>query len=943
MSELVPCLGAMVARSDDPRREHVGSVACTGDRGSGRVGVIWQGKERHHYEDTAELTSGFKVNMEVLHQPQSSVHGSFGVGIVRGHRVIGGHAQNLVEFRRTDHRVWLPWQRLARHRGIKERVFTGLIDSGTEAERNRLRTLACAIELWNENTGSLATFDIDPLPHQIQLVHHILASGDYNWLIADDVGLGKTIEVGLLLAALRQRGEADRVLLVTPAGITRQWKDELHGRFGLSDFRIHGEEFTVTEAREWGMYNHVIASMDRLKMENNLESVLQADPWDLVIIDEAHRMTRSDQGKWQEETDRYRLARLLRSRTSSMILLSATPHQGRQDRFVALLELLHPERREEFQKLDFRPEILGEMVFRNYKAEVTDLEGQPLFYGKEVRRIEVPGSEAARTFDAALRRYLRKGYDAERRSKGAAGRAIGFVMAVYRKLAASSVAAIHVALEKRLARLQGVLQDDDLQTEDVEDDRYRGEAEERRVLLESSRSFFEEEEELLAELVGLSFELMKSDAKLDAFMNLLVKTVIGEDDMRKLLIFTEYRATQAWLLKALTAEYGMESTVCLNGGMSLSGRRAAIDSFNDPDGARFMISTEAGGEGINLQENCHVMANYDLPWNPMRLVQRIGRLYRYGQKKRVVVFNIHHADTADDQILDIMYTRLDQVASDLASINEAEFNDALKDDILGELSDFMDIENVLLEADSARKAWSRERVDEALEKARDAVSKQGELFRHAAGFDPAEMQGQIGIRTEHLQTFVAGMCRLLGIEITERTNRGLIWQLRLSDSVREECGLSRSIWRLGFDRFLAARRDQVIHVDMDCRLLRYMIDKAQAPAFRGQVSMVGELESDAVCACIARWINTRGRRARMELLVLSAEGGGVSTNPDWVESWLLKPQSGTSFALPSPSDARSNFSQVEKEAERFVVQRGSRHLLPDQPEWVSAAFTGGGD
>ncbi|MDZ7790366.1 MAG: hypothetical protein U5L08_07735 [Xanthomonadales bacterium] len=104
---------------------------------------------------------------------------------------MGGHAQVLVEFRRTDHRAWLPWQRLARHRGIKERVYTGRIDSGPEAERNRLRTLACAIELWNENTGSLATFDIDPLPHQIQLVHHILASGDYSWLIADDAGAGE--------------------------------------------------------------------------------------------------------------------------------------------------------------------------------------------------------------------------------------------------------------------------------------------------------------------------------------------------------------------------------------------------------------------------------------------------------------------------------------------------------------------------------------------------------------------------------------------------------------------------------------------------------------------------------------------------------------------------------------------------------------------------------
>lgn len=940
--DLVPVIGAAVARRGDSKRERLGLVRKLGDRNSGRVGVLWSGESQARFEDLSELTSGFKPGMEVLHRPQSSVHASFGIGVVRAHRVVGGQAQVLVEFRRTDHRAWLPWQRLVRHCGIKELVYTGRIDSGTEAERNRLRTLACAIELWNENTGSLATFDIDPLPHQIQLVHHILASGDYNWLIADDVGLGKTIEIGLLLSALRQRGEADRVLLITPAGITRQWKEELHGRFGLSDFRIFGDDFAISEPREWGMYDHVVASMDKLKMEDSLESIMQAEPWDLVIVDEAHRMTRSDLGKWQEETDRYHLARRLRGRTSAMVLLSATPHQGRKDRFAALLELLHPDRRDEFQKLDFRPEILGEMVFRNYKAEVTDLEGRPLFHGKEVRRIEVPGSQDAREFDTALRRYLRKGYDAERRSQGATGRAIGFVMAVYRKLAASSIAAIHRALQRRLDRLRGRLNDDE-SLSDAEDERFRGEAEEQQVLFQTARSFFEEEEELLAELVALSGRLMRSDAKREAFMNQLVEPVVSGDDDRKLLIFSEYRATQDWIVKALVERFGPDSTVCLHGGMNLSERRAAIASFNDPDGARFLVSTEAGGEGINLQEHCHVMANYDLPWNPMRLVQRIGRLYRYGQKKRVVVFNIHQSDTADEQVLDTMYTRLDQVASDLAAINEAEFNDALKDDILGELSDFMDIEDVLMQADAGRTAWSRERIDEALLAAREAVSKQNELFRHAAGFEPGEMQGQIDIRTEHLQSFVEGMCRVLGIEITERTNRDLIWQLRLPDSIKEECGLARGLWRICFDRLLATRREGVLHVDMDCWLLRHMVERAQRPDFGGQVAMAESAEGEAIIACIARWLNTRGRRARTELLLLAASEGEMAINPEWAQSDLIRQRASKELPLPSPRAAKEQFERAERQAERFVIDRCSRNLQPDQPEWVAATYFGGED
>lgn len=936
MNELVPVLGGVVARQDDARREHLGQVDKLGDRGAGRVGVRWQGAHERCWENAADLTSGFKVNMMVMHVPVSSVHESFGIGVVRGYRTIAGHGQNLVEFPKRDHRVWLPWQRLTRIRGVKERIFTGRIDQGTNAELLRLRTLASAIELWNENTGSLATFDMDPLPHQIQLVHHILASGDYNWLIADDVGLGKTIEVGLLLSALRQRDEAARILLVTPAGITRQWKEEMHGRFGLSNFRIYGDDFSVDEPREWGMYQHVIASMDRLKMEGHLERVLQADPWDLVIFDEAHRLTRSDQGRWQEETDRYRMARMLRPRAESFVLLSATPHQGRQDRFAALLELLHPERREEFRMLDFRPEILSEMVFRNYKAEVTDMEGRPIFHGKQVHRIEVPSSLAARDFDRALRGYLRKGYDAERRSKGAAGRAIGFVMTVYRKLAASSVAAIHVALERRLARLRGQISKEF--AEAALDDRFEGEMEEFQLEEAPRKAFFEHEEELLAELVAGSRNLMESDVKRDTFMNQLVEGVLQANPDEKILVFSEYRATQEWIVTALRDRFGADSAVCLHGSMAISERREAIDAFNELDGAQFMVSTEAGGEGINLQENCHVMVNYDLPWNPMRLVQRIGRLYRYGQKRKVVVFNTHQSDSADEQILETMYARLDQVATDMAGINEAEFNDALKDDILGELADLMDIEDVLLRADVGELTWSARRIDEALANAREAVSKQQDLFRHAAGFDPQELRGGIEIRAEHIQSFVEGMSRQLGIEILEKTNRGLVWNLRLPENYAAEMGFTRRVWKIAFDRLLAARRPELLHVDMNSWLLRSMVEKAQSPSFGGLVGNAGGLEMPGMFAAVVRWINTRGRRARSELILLAGDQSDMKTNPAWLGQWLVEPQTGFEAPRPDPAPAKRAFERAESEAEAFTVGRCSRNLLPDQSEWLSAAF-----
>lgn len=936
MSELRPVLGAMVASRCDKRRERLGQVEKLGDKGSGRLGVRWQGDDETSWEDLGDLTTGFKINMQVMHVPVSSVHEGFGVGVVRGYRDISGHGQNLVEFPKRDHRVWLPWQRLARVSGIKERIFTGRIDKGESAERLRLRTLASAIELWNENTGSLATFDMDPLPHQIQLVHHILASGDYNWLIADDVGLGKTIEVGLLLSALRQRGEAARILLVTPAGITRQWKEEMHGRFGLSEFRIYGDDFTVAEPREWGMYQHVIASMDRLKIKDHLERVLQADPWDLVIFDEAHRLSRSDQGRWQEETDRYRMARMLRPRAESFVLLSATPHQGRQDRFAALLELLYPERREEFRMLDFRPEILSEMVFRNYKAEVTDMEGKPIFHGKQVHRIEVPSSSGARDFEKALRRYLRKGYDAERRSKGAAGRAIGFVMTVYRKLAASSIAAIHAALERRLARLQGQISDEFEQ--EFIDDRFEGEMEELRLEDAPRKAFFDQEAELLAELIASSRRLMQSDIKRDTFMDQLVEGVLRSNPQEKILVFSEYRSTQDWIVDALHERFGPACTVRLHGSMGLDERRAAIETFNELDGAQFLVSTEAGGEGINLQENCHVMVNYDLPWNPMRLVQRIGRLYRYGQKRKVVVFNTHQSDSVDEQILETMYARLDQVASDMAGVNEAEFNDALKDDILGELADLMDIEDVLLRADVGEMSWSARRIDEALVKAREAVIKQQDLFRHAAGFDPQELRGGVEIRTEHLQSFVEGMCHQLGIEVVEKTNRDLVWHLKLPEDYAAQMGFARRVWKIAFDRLLAARRPEFLHVNMDFWLLRSMVERAQAPSFGGLVGTTKGLDAAGMFAAVVRWINARGRRARSELILLTGDENGMETNPHWLGEWLVQPQIDFKSARPTPALAKGAFERAEGETEAFTIGRCSRNLLPDQAEWLSAAF-----
>ncbi|HEJ3047449.1 TPA: DEAD/DEAH box helicase, partial [Pseudomonas aeruginosa] len=586
----------------------------------------------------------------------------------------------------------------------------------------RLRMLAHAIKVWNENTGALSHLEIEPLPHQIHLVHHIIASGNYNWLIADDVGLGKTIETGMLLHALRQRDLIKRILLVTPAGLTKQWQEELYHKFKIEDFEIYGEDFFINEPRQWKMHDCVIGSMDRLKQEGHLESLLQAEPWDLVIFDEGHRLSRRQYGQKLDSSERYDLAKSLRSQTEHMLLLSATPHQGMQDKFVALLELLRPERRTDLMALNIKPEILHDMVFRNHKADVTDAEGNFIFQGKITSALQVPSSKESIEFDKTLQDYLRKGYDAGE-ALGRTGNAIGFVMTVYRKLAASSAAAIHRALCNRLQRLL----DDEangLSDEEPRDQRYLGEWEEQ--FTSDAREFFAGEVQLLKDLIAEAAALKANDLKLKLFIEDIIGKIHAANADEKVLIFTEYRTTQNYLREALADHYGSDQVELINGSMQHAERREAIKRFEEQGG--FLISTEAGGEGINLQSKCHVMVNYDLPWNPMRLVQRIGRLYRYGQKKKVVVFNIQQTDSLDQNIVDLMYERIDSVVTDLAEIQRHEFNEGLKDEILGQLAELIDVEDILQEATKLGIDRTRERIDEALKQARTAAAKQRELF-----------------------------------------------------------------------------------------------------------------------------------------------------------------------------------------------------------------------
>ncbi|MCB1871501.1 MAG: DEAD/DEAH box helicase, partial [Gammaproteobacteria bacterium] len=776
--------------------ERCGRVETAIDTGSNvQVTVKWQGAGETSTVFLSELHGGFKPMMEVQDIPNSRTRKPLGEGVVLKTRTLGNRDQVLVDFPQTGKQLWLPYENMQLIKGARHRFILGDKGPGDSAERFRLKSLAHALEMWNENTGSLSHLEIDPLPHQIHLVHHILASGDLNWLIADDVGLGKTIETGMLLAALKQRGSLQRVLLVTPAGLTKQWQEELNNKFRMGEFQIYGEDFHINEPRHWKMYDYVIASIDRLKDEKHLDSLQQAGAWDIIVFDEAHRLSRRQYGLKLDASQRFQLAANLRSNTDAMLLLSATPHQGMHDKFQALLELLHPERKAEITTLALNPEIIGDMVFRNNKADVTDAEGNFIFKGKTTKAIRVEVSAAALEFDKSLQSYLRQGYAAGA-SLGIKGNAIGFVMTIYRKLAASSVAAIHNALLNRRARLEGEADNGvTISDLDEQDQRFFGEWEEQ--LQTAAKEFFAGELDLLDELIAEADRLKSEDRKIRQFLEQILDNVIANNKSEKVLIFTEYRTTQNYLKAAIERRFGENSVELINGSMPHQRRREAISRFDEE--VQFLISTEAGGEGINLQRNCHIMANYDLPWNPMRLVQRIGRLYRYGQQKRVVVFNVHSPDTADEQIMEMMYSRIDQVVDDMAGVS-SEYNDQLRDDILGEIADLMDVNQILEEATLAGIQRTQERIDEALARAKEATVKQRELFEYAASFDPDETRHELSVSREHGAAFVQGMLRQLDIEVVDTTHNGLLWHIRLPERVQQVLGVSRSRYEVTLDR-----------------------------------------------------------------------------------------------------------------------------------------------
>ena len=326
-------------------------------------------------------------------------------------------------------------------------------------------------------------------------------------------------------------------------------------------------------------------------------------------------------------------------------------------------------------------------------------------------------------------------------------------------------------------------------------------------------------------------------------------------------------------------------------------RRTAMRAFEET--AQFLISTEAGGEGLNLQRRCHVMVNFDLPWNPMRLVQRVGRLYRYGQQRTVVVFNLQSPRSLDDDILAIMYARLYIVAHTMVPVGEEFRREQLEDDILGQLCEVLEIEDILETALHHDVQRTQQRIDEALERAKQAAAWQRDLFKHATRYDPSLDSDDLRLTPAHLNAFVEGMFRALEYRF-ESQDHAHSWMLHLPVDTARRLELKAKL-RVTTNREIKAKRSDAHLLDAQSPLFKHLMEAARHTDFGGLVASIGGMPGGAMVNALVRWQNERGILLRQEHAALSVSTTGtVQLNPPEFKRWLLEP-----ISAPAPAGMNS--------------------------------------
>ncbi len=531
------------------------------------------------------------------------------------------------------------------------------------------------------------TSSIEPLPHQISAVYEeMLPRLPLRYVLADDPGAGKTIMTGLLLKELIVRGDLKRCLIVCPGNLAEQWQDELYQKFHLRFEILTNDrlESSVT-GNVFTEINYCIARLDKLARNETIQEKLKVTDWDLIVCDEAHKMSASFWGNEIKYTKRYLLGRLLSTITRHFLLLTATPHNGKEEDFQLFMALIDPDRFEGICRTSNQNIDISDVMRRLVKEDLLKFDGKPLFPERIAYTVNYDLSPMEAQLYNAVTTYVQEEFNRADNLEGEHKNTVGFALTILQRRLASSPEAIYQSLRRRRERLENRLREEQLgkraremewqfdipQDMDDLDDMPADELEKEEETVAERASAAKTIPELEAEIATLQrLETMANqvrssgtDRKWEELSSILQdkEEMFAPDGQReKLIIFTEHRDTLNYLADKIRTLFGKpESVVTIHGGMLRDERRKIETLFKQDKDVRIMIATDAAGEGINLQR-AHLMVNYDLPWNPNRIEQRFGRIHRIGQTEVCHLWNLVSKETREGAVYQRLFEKLEE-------------------------------------------------------------------------------------------------------------------------------------------------------------------------------------------------------------------------------------------------------------------------------------------
>jgi len=772
-------------------------------------------------------------------------------------------------------------------------------------------------------------------PYQVEAAWRVLNSYKHRFLIADDVGLGKTIEAGMILKELSLRGRTRRVLIIVPAPLRYQWQREMRERFD-EQFVIYEAAYLkvlkdslLKDANVWEAHDRVITSIDYAKKEEVLVELERAK-WDLIIFDEAQKLSVSKYGNKIQRSQRYKLAEALNNKTESFLFLTATPHRGDSFAFYSLISLIDPYIFEDESRISSGK--LNSIMIRRGKDGLKDEEGKPIFRPRDVLTLPVYFTEDENRLYDAVTDYVREVYNS---AKSLNNRAVGFAMVLLQKRMVSSITAIRESLKNRLsnlikAEISSLSREEEVRLRDyIEDpdsmDDWEKEKFERKLetlSLPSTPEALKMEMETLKHLIK-----MAEDIKVDSKAQRLIEFVKGilEDPKEKILIFTEYRDTLSYLLDLLKKE-GFDP-VTIHGGMPMGERREAEELFKS-EAMKIMAATDAAGEGINLQF-CHIMVNYDLPWNPNRIDQRIGRLHRYGQKRDVKAHNLFISNTREGEILARLMQKVKRIEKELGGKIS---------DIVGLVLEGVKLEDVIMNALAENRPIevALKDIESAIEERKIAYKKiENTFLMDLKKFDLGntlkviEQSRTRSASEEDIERFVRVFFNQFGGKI-EPTKKKDIYRLYTPKEILRET-VKDKYERITFSKETAKElgADRVEFLAFGHPLLEAIIDYArdQSWTFGGRVTVkaLKDIKKPSLLFnFIMRFRDANGNLLCEEILPLLADEEGTigRLNPKQIPDFIETPKELIDSSLIK--EVLSKKDQLQNAAKDFAIEEAKK-------------------